>query len=83
LPLGAPIAQVGTTVAPTSGGIGKTKDGSDEPPSEEHIQRTSAIDARTTRHPGSAIDQQKRKPTEEPFDAYDLIRLPKLLGALA
>ena len=29
--------------------------------------RTSAIDARTTRHPGYAISQQKRKRTEEPF----------------
>jgi transposase len=73
--------------------------------------RTSAIDARTTRHPGYAISQQKRKRTEEPFGwgktigglarpmlrgaarlrfkftltmaAYDLIRLPKLLGASA
>ena len=73
--------------------------------------RSSAIDARTTRHPGYAISQQKRKRTEEPFGwakmigglarpmlrgaarlrfkftltmaAYDLIRLPKLLGAPA
>ena len=73
--------------------------------------RTSAIDARTTRHPGYAISQQKRKRTEEPFGcgktigglarpmlrgvarlrfkfiltmaAYDLIRLPKLLTAIA
>jgi hypothetical protein len=73
--------------------------------------RTSAIDARTTRHLGYAISQQKRKRTEEPFGwektigalarpmlrgaarlrfkftmtiaAYDLIRLPKLLGASA
>jgi hypothetical protein len=29
--------------------------------------RTSAIDARTTRHPGDVISQQKRKRTEEPF----------------
>ena len=71
--------------------------------------RASAIDARTTRHPGYAISQQKRKLTEEPFGwdktigglarpmlrgvarlqfkfiltmaAYNLIRLPKLLGA--
>jgi hypothetical protein len=71
--------------------------------------RTSAIDVRTTRHPGYAISQQKRKLTEEPFGwaktigglarpmlrgvarlqfkftltmaAYNLIRLPKLLGA--
>jgi len=73
--------------------------------------RTSAIDARTTRHPGYAISQQKRKRTEEPFGwaktigglarpmlrgvarmrfkfiltmaAYDLVRLPKLLGSPA
>ena len=73
--------------------------------------RSSAIDARTTHHPGYAISQQKRKRTEEPFGwaktigglarpmlrgaarlrfkftftmaAYDLIRLPKLLGASA
>ena len=73
--------------------------------------RTSAIDARTTRHPGYAISQQKRKRTEEPFGwgktigglarpmlrgvacmrfkfiltmaAYDLVRLPKLLGSHA
>ena len=71
--------------------------------------RSSAIDARTTRHPGYAISQQKRKRTEEPFGwaktigglarpmlrgvarmrfkfiltmaAYDLVRLPKLLGS--
>jgi hypothetical protein len=30
--------------------------------------RASAIDARTTRHPGYAISQQKRKRSEEPFD---------------
>jgi Transposase C of IS166 homeodomain len=29
--------------------------------------RTSAIDARTTRHSGCAVSQQKRKLTEEPF----------------
>jgi transposase len=73
--------------------------------------RSSAIDGRTTRHPGYEISQQKRKRTEEPFGwgksigglarpmfrgvarlrfkfaltmaAYDLIRLPKLLGAPA
>jgi hypothetical protein len=73
--------------------------------------RSSAIDTRTTRHPGYAISQQKRKRTEEPFGwgktigglarpmlrgvarlrfkfiltmaAYDLIRLPKLLGTTA
>ena len=71
--------------------------------------RSSAIDGRTTRHPGYAISRQKRKRTEQPFGwaktigglarpmlrgaarlrfkftftmaAYDLIRLPKLLGA--
>ena len=73
--------------------------------------RSSAIDVRTTRHPGYEISQQKRKRTEEPFGcgktigglarpmlrgvarlrfkftltmaAYDLVRLPKLLGAAA
>jgi len=73
--------------------------------------RASAIDGRTTRHPGYAISQKKRKLVEEPFGwaktigglarpmlrgvqrlgfkftltmaAYDLIRLPKLLGAVA
>jgi len=73
--------------------------------------RASAIDARTTRHPGYVVSQQKRKRTEEPFGwaktigglarpmllgaarlrfkftltmaAYDLIRMPKLLGAAA
>jgi hypothetical protein len=71
--------------------------------------RTSAIDAHTTRYPGYAISQQKRKRIEEPFGqtigglarpmlrgvarlrfkftltmvAYDLIRLPKLLGSSA
>jgi len=73
--------------------------------------RTSAIDARTTRHPSYAISQQKRKRIEEPFGwaktigglarpmlrgaarmafkftltmaAYDLVRLPKLLGSPA
>jgi len=29
--------------------------------------RSSAIDTRTTRHPGYAMSQQKRKRTEEPF----------------
>ncbi len=29
--------------------------------------RRSAIDARTTRHPGYAVSQQKRKRIEEPF----------------
>jgi transposase len=73
--------------------------------------RASAIDGRTTRHPGYAISQKKRKLVEEPFGwaktiggfarpmlrgakrlgfkftltmaAYDLIRLPKLIGATA
>src|SRR2546430_10629864 len=73
--------------------------------------RRSAIDARTTRHPGYAISQQKRKRVEEPFGwgktiggvarpmlrgvkkldfkftltmaAYDLIKLPRLIGATA
>jgi transposase len=73
--------------------------------------RASAIDGRTTRHPGYAISQKKRKLVEEPFGwaktigglarpmlrgaqrlgfkftltmaAYDLIRLPKLIGAAA
>jgi transposase len=72
--------------------------------------RASAIDGRTTRHPGYAISQKKRKLVEEPFGwaktigglarpmlrgakrlgfkftltmaAYDLIRLPKLIGAV-
>jgi hypothetical protein len=79
--------------------------------SQNTTNRSSAIDARTTRHPGYAISQQKRKRTEEPFGwakmigglarpmlrgvarlgfkfiftmaAYDLIRLPKLLGLSA
>ena len=29
--------------------------------------RRSAIDARTTRHPGYAVSQKKRKRIEEPF----------------
>ena len=73
--------------------------------------RASAIDGRTTRHPGYAISQKKRKLVEESFGwaktigglarpmlrgaqrlgfkftltmaAYDLIRLPKLIGAFA
>jgi transposase len=73
--------------------------------------RASAIDGRTTRHPGYAISQKKRKLVEEPFGwaktigglarpmlrgarrqgfkftltmaPYDLIRLPKLIGAAA
>jgi transposase len=71
----------------------------------------SAIDDRTTRHPGYAVSQRRRKLVEEPFGwaktigglarpkfkgverqgffftiimaAYDLVRLPKLLGALS
>jgi Transposase DDE domain len=70
--------------------------------------RRSAIDSRTTRHPGYAVSQRIRKRIEEAFGwikeiallrrarhrgkarigwqftlaaaAYDLIRLPKLLG---
>jgi transposase len=73
--------------------------------------RRSAIDGRTTRHPGYAISQTIRKRIEEPFGwmktiaglrqtkhrgvarvgwmftlaaaAYNLVRLPKLLGAAA
>jgi transposase len=72
-------------------------------------QRRSAIDGRTTRHPGYALSQRRRKLVEEAFGwiktiagqrktrfrgldrvawsfqlaaaAYNLIRLPKLLGA--
>ncbi len=71
--------------------------------------RSSAIDGRTTRHPGYALSQRIRKRIEEAFGwikvpgslrktrhrglervgwsstftatAYDLIRIPKLLGA--
>ena len=74
-------------------------------------ERRSAIDGRTTRHPGYAISQRKRKRIEEVFGwikssaglrrtrhcgtgrvgwiftlnaaAYNLVRLPKLLGAAA
>jgi transposase len=73
--------------------------------------RRSAIDRRTTRHPGYAVSQQKRKRIEEPFGwgktigglarpmlrgarklafkftltmaGYNLIRIPKLLAAMA
>jgi transposase len=73
--------------------------------------RRSAIDGRTTRHPGYALSQRKRKRIEEVFGwmkaaaasrktrhrgtarvgwmftlnaaAYNLVRLPKLLGAAA
>jgi transposase len=73
--------------------------------------RSSAIDGRTTRHPGYALSQRARKRIEEAFAwikevallrrarhrgkarigwqftlaaaAYNLIRLPKLLGAVA
>ena len=69
--------------------------------------RRSAIDGRTTRHPGYAVSQRIRKRIEEVFGwtktvagqrktrfrglrwvftfamaAYNLIRLPKLLGAI-
>ncbi|MBP2304588.1 hypothetical protein J2849_000959 [Azospirillum melinis] len=51
--------------------------------------RRSAIDGRTTRHPGYAISLRIRKRIEEVFGwmftltaaAYSLIRLPKLLAA--
>ena len=33
----------------------------------EHPHRSSAIDARTTRHPGYAVSQRKRKRVEEIF----------------
>jgi hypothetical protein len=36
--------------------------------------RRSAIDARTTRHPGYAVSQQKRKRVEEPFGWGKTIR---------
>jgi Transposase, Mutator family len=47
--------------------------------------RRSAIDARTTRHPGYAVSQQKRKRIEEPFGwaktiggfARPMLRAPK------
>ena len=45
--------------------------------------RTSAIDARTTRHPGYANSPQKRKRTEEPFGWAKTIgglARPKLKG---
>ena len=73
--------------------------------------RRSAIDGRTTRHPGYQLSRRARKRIEEAFGwikevapprrvphrgkarigraftlaaaAYDLIRLPKLLGAAA
>jgi transposase len=73
--------------------------------------RRSAIDGRTTRHPGYEISQRRRKRIEEPFGwlktvgglrktrhqgvarvgwaftfamaAYNLVRLPKLIGAPA
>ena len=34
---------------------------------QNNTKRRSAIDARTTRHPGYAVSQQKRKQIEEPF----------------
>ena len=75
----------------------------------QNASRRSAIDGRTTRHPGYAVSQRIRKRIEEGFDwmktiaglkktkyrgfekvewsftmaavAYNLIRLPKLMGA--
>jgi hypothetical protein len=34
---------------------------------QNNTARRSAVDARTTRHPGYAVSQQKRKRIEEPF----------------
>ena len=34
---------------------------------QNNTRRCSAIDGRTTRHPGYAMSQQKRKRIEEPF----------------
>jgi transposase len=79
--------------------------------SQNTRRRRSAIDGRTTRHPGYAISQRKRKRIEQVFGwiksaagfrqtrhrgtarvgwmftlnaaAYNLVRLPKLLGAAA
>jgi hypothetical protein len=76
-----------------------------------HVAQNSAIDSRTTWHPGYDVSQRRRKIIEEPFGwakafgglarprfkgvarqgffftftmaAYDLVRLPKLLGTLA
>ena len=75
----------------------------------QNTSRRSAIDGRTTRHPGYAVSQRMRKRIEEGFGwmktiaglkktkyrglervgwsftmaaaAYNLIRLPKLMGA--
>jgi hypothetical protein len=44
--------------------------------------RCSAIDQRTTRHRGYEISQQKRKFTLT-MAAYDLIKLPRLIGVPA
>jgi len=41
--------------------------GSDPAHRAEHHHRRSAIDGRTTRHPGYAVSQQKRKLVEEIF----------------
>jgi hypothetical protein len=46
-------------------------------------RRTSAMDGRTTRHPGSTISQQKRKRVEEVFGwvkTVGLLRKVKLRG---
>ena len=78
---------------------------------QNDTNRASAIDGRTTRHPGYAVSLQKRKRIEEVFGwmktvagmrktrhrgtarvgwmftltaaAYNLVRMPKLLGAAA
>ena len=47
------------------------------------IRRTSAIDGRTTRHPGYTISQQKRKRVEEVFGwlkTVGMLRKVKLRG---
>lgn len=48
-------------------------------------RRRSAIDGRTTRHPGYAVSQQKRKRVEEVFGwlkTVGLLRKVKLRGVL-
>jgi len=54
------------------------------PPVAQHTtNRASAIDGRTTRHPGYAISQQKRKRVEEIFGWWKtvgLLRKVKLRG---
>lgn len=53
---------------------------------QNNTNRRSAIDARTTRHPGYAASQKVRKRVEEPFGwskAAGLLRRPMLRGAEA